>query len=253
MEILYFLIAIFATTVGAMSGLGGGTIIKPLMDAFSGLEVATINLMSSCAVFAMTFSRIIQGRNDGIPLDMKTSIPLAVGSAFGGMAGKYLFQKIEWNMVLLQSTLLLLLNTGIYFYLKVKHKVPTHNVENQFYSMCIGACLGGISAFLGIGGGPINMMVLGYFYSSSVKVAAKRSIFIILFAQTMGIATTVATGLPENLNYFAIFLMVVGGHMGGVIGKKWSTRLSQEQTEEFFKDVLVGAIVLNGFNIGRII
>lgn len=253
MEFLYFLITVFATTIGAMSGMGGGTIIKPLMDAFSGLDVAHINFMSSCAIFAMTSVRIFQGRNDGIPLDLKISIPLAVGSAMGGIIGKQLFVQITWNMELLQSSLLLFLHFAIYCYLKVKHNVKTLTVEHPLCSLSIGTGLGGISAFLGIGGGPINMMVLGYFYSSSVKVTAKRSIFIILFAQAMGLSTTLLTALPENLNYVAILFMMIGGQLGGLLGKKWSVKLSSQQVEELFQDVLVSAMVLNAFNIGRIL
>lgn len=253
MEIIYFLIAIFSTTVGAMSGMGGGIIIKPLMDAISGLDVSTVNFMSSCAVFAMAFAGVFGSRKDGIDIDMKISVPLAVGAAVGGILGKYLFDVITWNMVFLQSTLLLGLNTSIYFYLKVRDKVQTLNVNKHTHSFSIGAVLGGISAFLGIGGGPINVVVLRYFYSSSAQVTAKRSIFVILFSQITAIGTAFLTGLPEDLNIFAIVLMMVGGVIGAKLGKKCSSGFSEEQMDGFFKDVLVGIIVLNAFNMGRIL
>ena len=41
--VLYFLIAIGATTVGSLTGMGGGVIIKPLMDVLHGFDVQTIN------------------------------------------------------------------------------------------------------------------------------------------------------------------------------------------------------------------
>lgn len=253
MELVFFCIAIFSTTIGAMSGMGGGIIIKPLMDAISGLDVGTVNFMSSCAVFAMAFSAVYRGRKDGIDIDLKISVPLAVGAAFGGVLGKYLFEVITWNMLLLQSSLLLILNTSIYFYLKIKHKVRTLAVEKSSHSFTIGTVLGGISAFLGIGGGPINVVVLRYFYSSTAQVTAKRSIFVILFSQISAIITAFLTGLPENLDYIAIFLMMVGGVIGAILGSRWARGFSEEQMDAFFKDVLVGIIVLNGFNLGHIL
>ena len=40
--ILYFLIAIGATTVGSLTGMGGGVIIKPLMDVMHHLSLIHI-------------------------------------------------------------------------------------------------------------------------------------------------------------------------------------------------------------------
>lgn len=45
--ILYFLIAIGATTVGSLTGMGGGVIIKPLMDVLHHFDVETIGVLSS--------------------------------------------------------------------------------------------------------------------------------------------------------------------------------------------------------------
>ena len=57
MQILFnFLVAILATTIGGISGVGGGVIIKPVMDAVSGLPVATISFLSGCTVLAMTIT-----------------------------------------------------------------------------------------------------------------------------------------------------------------------------------------------------
>ena len=52
--ILYFLIAIGATTVGSLTGMGGGVIIKPLMDVMQGFDVETIGVLSSITVFCMS-------------------------------------------------------------------------------------------------------------------------------------------------------------------------------------------------------
>lgn len=52
--VLYFLIAIGATTVGSLTGMGGGVIIKPLMDVLHGFDVQTIGVLSSLTVFSMS-------------------------------------------------------------------------------------------------------------------------------------------------------------------------------------------------------
>ena len=55
----YCLIVLFATTLGACAGIGGGIIIKPFMDFFNYDDVVTISFYSASAVFAMAcFSSI---------------------------------------------------------------------------------------------------------------------------------------------------------------------------------------------------
>lgn len=252
MEILYFFIAIFATTIGAMSGMGGGIIIKPIMDAVSGLDVAIINFMSSCAVLVMAIYSIYRGRKDDVDINYRIATALAIGACLGGVFGKKVFDLLSNNPALTQSIILFILNVAIYIYLKFKTKVKTHQINGTPPSILIGFALGALSSFLGIGGGPFNVVILQYFYSSNQKVTAKRSIFIILLSQISSIITVFATGMPENVNYFAVILMMVGGCLGAAFGRKISAKLSETQMESFFTDVLVGIIVLNAFNIGQL-
>lgn len=253
MEFIYFLIAIFSTTVGAMSGMGGGIIIKPLMDAISGQNVATINFMSCCAVFAMAVSSVYRGRKDELDINYRISSWLACGACVGGILGKLIFDLFQTDIALLQSIILLVLNLLIYFFLKIQDTVQSKQYEKNSQSFIIGASLGAISSFLGIGGGPINVVVLRYFYSTSPKITLKRSLFVILFSQLSSIITSFYYGLPENLNYFGIFLMMIGGVCGAILGGKLSKKLNNSQIDSFFKDVLVGILILNAFNVGRLL
>lgn len=50
-EIIYFLIIIIASGLGSISGMGGGIIIKPLMDSFGYHSVSDIAFYSSFSVF----------------------------------------------------------------------------------------------------------------------------------------------------------------------------------------------------------
>lgn len=43
MEILYFLVCVGASILGAISGIGGGVIIKPTLDAMGTMNVSAIS------------------------------------------------------------------------------------------------------------------------------------------------------------------------------------------------------------------
>ena len=40
-----FIICVAATVIGSISGVGGGVIIKPVMDAVSGMSVSSISFL----------------------------------------------------------------------------------------------------------------------------------------------------------------------------------------------------------------
>lgn len=250
MEIILFLVAVGASTIGAISGMGGGVIIKPVMDAVSGLSAATISFMSCCTVLTMAVSTYIRGLKSEIKLNYNTLIPLAVGGAVGGIAGKNLFTLIEsvGNTSLIQAAVLLLVNVGVLAYTLNKSKITTLHVSKILPSLMIGFALGAASSFLGIGGGPINIAVLSFFYSSAPKITAKNSLFIILFSQLTSLGTTVISGIP-TFSPAALALMCCGGVLGALIGGKCSKILSDENVEKLFIVVLIGLILLGGYNV----
>ena len=50
--VLYSIIIFVACTIGAIVGIGGGVIIKPLLDFIGVHSVEVVGFISTCAVFA---------------------------------------------------------------------------------------------------------------------------------------------------------------------------------------------------------
>ena len=95
MYVICFLIAFLACIIGKICGMGGGVIIKPVLDATGLMEVATINFLSGCTVIGMTcwsVGKSLAKRESDI--DLSVSTPLAIGAAIGGLLGKQLFSVV---------------------------------------------------------------------------------------------------------------------------------------------------------------
>ena len=60
--LLIFLICFSASVIGAICGIGGGVIIKPVLDAFGIMDVATISFLSGCTVLSMTTYSVIKNK-----------------------------------------------------------------------------------------------------------------------------------------------------------------------------------------------
>ncbi len=52
--LIFLCVSFGASLVGAICGIGGGVIIKPLLDAFGVLSVSTISILSGCTVVALS-------------------------------------------------------------------------------------------------------------------------------------------------------------------------------------------------------
>lgn len=82
--------------MGAICGIGGGEIIKPVLDALGIMDVAAISFLSGCMVLDMTAYSVVRSKRSGSSrIDPVTTLPLALGAALGGVLGKQLFQRIR--------------------------------------------------------------------------------------------------------------------------------------------------------------
>lgn len=84
--IIIIIVSFGASVVGAICGIGGGVIIKPVLDAAGIIPVHTISFLSGCTVLSM--SAIAVGKNlyrgNEIAFDKKMGSLLAFGAAAGG-------------------------------------------------------------------------------------------------------------------------------------------------------------------------
>lgn len=255
MSILYFFISLLASTIGAISGIGGGVIIKPVLDATGTLSVSTISFLSGCTVLSMAIVSLLRNRKSGVKLDLKRTTYLGLGAAVGGLLGKYLFDLLkqtvgnEDKVGLVQAIALLLMTIGVFFYVTYKEKIKVYNIYNKLFCLIAGLALGLISSFLGIGGGPINIALLYFFFSMSPKTAALNSIYIILISQITSFVFTVGTNNVPTFSPFVLITMIVGGISGALLGSQIVKKLTQKQVDLFFRMLMLVIIAINVYNI----
>lgn len=92
--VIYALVILVATTLGAVAGLGGGVIIKPLLDLVGAHDAATINLYSCVAVFAMCCVSLTKQLREDFEFDKKTVLCVSAGSLLGDVLGNKVFSTL---------------------------------------------------------------------------------------------------------------------------------------------------------------
>jgi hypothetical protein len=241
---VHFLIALAASVVGAISGIGGGIIIKPVLDTFGFFGIATINFLSGCTVLSMAAVSLIRNRSSEAAINRKVGGLLAISGVAGGIIGKYLFNLLLNSasnidrVQIIQASILLLLTVGVLIFTLFKHRIKPLHLENFIFCIITGLILGITGAFLGIGGGPINLLVLYLFFSMDSKTAAINSLFIIFFSQLSSLLLTVSTGSIPEFNLSILSFMIIGGISGALIGSTISRKLSPNGVDRLFMIVL---------------
>lgn len=163
--LIYFLIVLTATTVGSLTGMGGGVIIKPAMDMIGQYDAATIGILSSLTVLTMSCMSICKYIRQKTRIDFRIVMTLATGSIIGGWLGDTILARVVENsynsvVVMLQNILLAFLLIGVFVYMQCRHWLPSLHAHGSVSGLLTGLFAGIVSTFLGIGGGPINVAVM---------------------------------------------------------------------------------------------
>ena len=257
MELLVFLICLAASTIGGVCGIGGGVIIKPVLDAIGVMSVSAISFLSGLTVLSMSAISVFKQRKAGL-VELRTGSLLAIGAIIGGILGNALFQAVKatagndsfvgmvQSLVLAAVTLLTLLYSAF-----LRKRLPSYRIQNSVACGMIGVIMGVLSAFLGIGGGPINLAVLYFAFSMDTKKAASNSLYIILCSQTSSFLTSCLRGtIPVFLWRYLVF-MVAAGVLGGMLGSKLNQKLTSSATDKMFSGLLCLIILICLYNAQR--
>jgi len=255
-EIIYLLIAFGSSAIGAIAGIGGGMIIRPLLGIAgpAGTLQDTINFLSGSTVLAMAFASYIKNKRSDESLDYNVSLFLAIGSVLGGVLGNSIFSIARDGMGhnsfgIMQGSILFLINLLVLLYVIFKHKITSKNVESKVVCVFVGLVLGFLAAFLGIGGGPLNVAILYYLFSMPGKIAARNSLFIILISQATSVGMRLVTGNIPEFSVLTLVLMCAGGILGATTGTTISKYMTDKSVERLFLYILIVLIGINVYNI----
>ena len=255
---VFFLVSLLASAVGAICGIGGGVIIKPVLDLLHLETVQAISFLSGCTVLSMSCYSVGRAMLSGERrVSLSTGTPLALGAAVGGLLGSQLFTAVKAmfenpNTVgAVQAVCLAAVTAGTLVYTVNKRRITTHRLSSWLACAVIGLALGCISSFLGIGGGPINLVVLYFFFSMDTKTAAANSLYIIFFSQLCSLLATILTGAVPEFRWPVLALMAAGGLCGGVLGRKLNRRMKGEAVERLFIGLMAVIIGISLFNARR--
>lgn len=253
-----FLVCFTASVIGGLCGIGGGVLAKPLLDAVGVMPVSTVSFLSGLTVLSMAAISVYKNRKTD-RLQWKRSLPLGIGAALGGVWGKWLFDVLrgfagaDRLVGCVQAAVLGLFVLGILFYVRLRARIRTRHIENRAACGLIGSLLGLISAFLGIGGGPMNIVVFHYFFSMDTKTSAVNSLLVVLISQSGSFLYSLISRTIPAFQVFTLVVMVCAGVMGGFTASRLQEKMHAKQIDRLFCAVLLLILLLCAYNVFRLL
>ncbi|MGN0523125.1 MAG: sulfite exporter TauE/SafE family protein [Eubacterium sp.] len=250
--LIYAVIIFMATFLGAFVGLGGGVIIKPMLDLIGHDTIDVVNFISGCAVLSMSVSSTIRHIIAKSKIDFKLIINISIGAVAGGIVGSRLFDllltKFDNDLLKgIQGIILGILLVLAVAYINFKN-AKSFCIKNPIGIILVGFSLGTIASFLGVGGGPINVAFLVLFFSMTMKEAAIYSVGTIFFSQ---LSKLITMGVSHTIPSFDILTLIVAiacAVLGGIVGAKANKKGNEKTVKIIFTVVVAGIAIVNFYN-----
>lgn len=229
------LVTFVAFTLAAISGIGGGVVIIPLLVSFLGREwsPASIASLSLSLVLLNALTSLFVGKQIQ-NADLKFAKPMAVISSVGAVAGVFMQSYVSReSFEIVLSVFLLLLSLFIFWRSSHADKnvpgtpEPFHGGDSVF-----GLAIGVIASFFGLGGGVLQVPYMVYLRKRSVKQSTATSQ--VILSTTAVVSLVIFLGVrrvpvPWDMFITLAPVVFVGGLLGSALAKKmrgpWIVRL----------------------------
>ena len=233
--VLLLILGFFAGLLGALTGIGGGVLLTPILALHFGIpirEAIGTSLIAVITTSAASSSVHLQRHTTDIRLGMT----LELATAFGAAVTAYLVGYFNRNALeglfaafLLYSSITILSRGG-----KAKPNedsspalngamvIPPYEPRNYPLGLSASLIAGALSGLLGIGGGPIKVPVMYIFMDVPLMVATATSNFMV--GVTAAASAIVYYRRGDILVQYAAPL-AVGVFLGSLLGARLAPRI----------------------------
>jgi uncharacterized membrane protein YfcA len=255
-----FAIAVGAGFVGAMSGMGGGTVLIPALTLL-GMDIKHAIAASIVSVIATSSGSASAYVRDHIT-NLKAGMFLEIFTILGALAGATLTLASGQRVLFILFGVVLLITWGTLlkrgggksvraasqdrfsrwldldgeYYDQADRKVIGYRVRRAYLGgpMMFGA--GMLAGLLGIGAGALKVLILEYLMGLPLKVSTTTSNLIIGVTALAGTSVYLAAGLVEPEVVAPVILGVV---LGAMLATRLLVRLESRTVRKFFMLILL--------------
>lgn len=228
---------LFSGVLAGFLGIGGGTILVPLLVGLGYTPVKAI-ATSSLAILITSISGSVQNWRMGY-FNAKRVIYLGLPALITAQIGVYLAERFLPYLLLTAFGLLLLLNI---YLVELRKQLTTRNTTPQAHNfnpliaiIFTGSAAGILAGLFGVGGGVIMVPLQILLLEETIKVAIQTSLGVIVIT---AISACVGHTLNGNVLFTEGILLGIGGFLGAQISTRMLPKLPDEVVSIAFRTML---------------
>ena len=232
-------LALFGIITGFTSGffgIGGGTILVPLLLAtgFVMKEAVAISIMQM--VFSSIYGSFLNAKKAKDVV--KDGVILGIGGSIGGLVSGYIVPNVSNEFLQYLFIAILIFSIIKIFYSPAIH-INEKQTKSVFVLLLIGAGIGILAMSIGVGGSILLTQILVGYLKYDLKAAAALGLFFVIFSSIAGFIST---------SYHGQMLFVEGATVGigSLIGVYFGIKVKDMVKATSYKNyvLLLNVIVL---------
>ncbi len=223
-EWILLLGGILAGLLAGLMGIGGGTILVPILVALKYTPVQAV-ATSSLAIVMTSLSGSFQNWRMGY-LDLKKVLAIGIPSLITAQIGVYLANLLPPQMLLIAFGIFLILNI---FLSQFRRRVTQQSLSfspslNPILARLLtGGSAGILAGLFGIGGGVIMVPLQILWLKETIKIAIQTSLGVIVIT---AISACMGHAFKGNVLWIPGVLLGIGGLLGVQFSTRFLPRLS---------------------------
>ncbi len=222
-------LALSGIVVGALSGffgIGGGTILVPIL-LFFGLDMkAAVGISVVQMVFSSIFGSVINHRRG--TLDITLVLYIGIGGFLGAISSAYLVKTFSsWTLEAIFLLFVMIALMRLYF-----KNIEHNEIQRKVHPLLLvglGSLLGMFSIAVGVGGSVLLVPLLVGFLHVKLKNAISAGLFFVVFSSIAGLMSLGYVGMIDYTNGIIVGVASLGGVYMGIWLKHQSSDVLQKR------------------------
>lgn len=184
---IYALLGGICTCLSMASGMGAATLLRPLLDAVSPLEPASVSILCTAAALGAALVGAFFALSRPIALSQDELLFWAIGALAGGALGDlissrfYAMLPVRGALLLQNALLLTLLALPMLYFSRLTHTTARLSIT-RMVSLPAALLLGMAASFLSFGAVPLTMMAYHMLFDATQEEAGTAALTVALCA-----------------------------------------------------------------------
>lgn len=228
-QLLYLATGFVAGVSSGFFGIGGGTIVVPLLVALGESIKFAIGLSAMQMSFSSYYGTYINSKSGLI--NPKGFIHLGIGGVLGAALGAYLLDVVSGHTAAIVFSMMMTIALIRSFFLPVDPtaKTPPHWI---FFAIA-GFVVGAFSGLVGVGGGFLLVPILAGFMGMPLKNAVAVGLYFVMFVGSAAFITLLTLGYVDLIKGAIL-------SAGSIAGVRLGILISQKTGAKKHKWIVVG-------------